>query len=480
MRTLIWAAAAMAGFGLMVGAYDRWLRPDPEAPWAAGVLVIGDDEPAEKSEAGTILATRLRYLPLSPAVEALVKGVAGSVADRGAALRARLRRKLIELPANEMGLLVGWLREGRMPEPGEGEALAGCESALGEDLSVAGRSLKVVGVLKPSVALFADSILVPAGPAAEPIFAGKDPALSRVRIVRLTEREYRDRSLRERLEKAFPPKSFSTLAPLARSDATGYRAYLAGQALFLLGGTGLLVSLYRWLARRVRWPALAGPLAEIAARPRLFWGTHVAYFGLYLLAAIAIHSNPALHTVMMTSVQQAFSGGGPLAVAGAAYLSGNILWAAVVTFAVNFFLGTLLQITLPSLIIPGVGVLVAVVRAGLWGLLLGPADSTLALGMIPHSGTLLLEGEGYILATFFALLIPILLIRPGTPEAKPSLADEWTQDELPEAPAPETETVGRRYRRAASLALKALALVALVLAVAALYEATEVILMAGL
>jgi hypothetical protein len=70
-----------------------------------------------------------------------------------------------------------------------------------------------------------------------------------------------------------------------------------------------------------------------------------------------------------------------------------------------------------------------------------------------HTWTLLLEGEAYVLATFFALLLPIELFRqrPGT-------------------------TPGSRYGRAVLLNLQANLLVLIVLAIAATYEAIEVIL----
>jgi hypothetical protein len=338
--------------------------------------------------------------------------------------------------------------------------------------------LKIVGVLAPSVALFADSALVMADPAMEPLFAGTDASLSEVRIVRLTDQEFRDRKVHAQLAKAFPTKTFALLTPHVGSSATGYYLYLAGQTLLLIGGTGLLIMLYRWMARWITWPVLAEPLGEIVGRPRLFWGTHIAYFGLYVLAATVIHHNPALQAVMMSGVQQAFSSEGPLAVAGAAYQSGNMLRAAAVTFGVNLLLGAILVITLPSLIIPGIGVLVAAFRATLWGLLLGPSDTSLALAMIPHSGTLLLEGEGYIVATFFALLVPIALNSSGRSERKTAAADEWSLAEPLDNS--KHESLGRRFLRALRLNVKGIVLVALILAVAACYEAVEVILMAGL
>jgi hypothetical protein len=143
-----------------------------------------------------------------------------------------------------------------------------------------------------------------------------------------------------------------------------------------------------------------------------------------------------------------------LAAAGKAYASGNIARAAAVTFGVNFFLGTLLVITLPSILVPGSGIVLATLRSFLWGLLLAPTLGGLALTMIPHSGTLLLEGEGYILAAIFGLLIPVQIFQSslgGNPLS--------------------------RFGRAILLNVQGCVWVALVLIAAAIYEAIEVIAM---
>jgi hypothetical protein len=141
-----------------------------------------------------------------------------------------------------------------------------------------------------------------------------------------------------------------------------------------------------------------------------------------------------------------------LELAGNAYLSGNIAWAALVTFAINFLIGSLAVLTLPSCVIPGSGAVLAALRAIVWGFALAPVTSQQALMMLPHSGTLLLEGEGYILATFFGLMLAVSLFRRD--------------------PATATRS---HYTQGILLNLKGSVLVALVLAVAAVYEATEVI-----
>ncbi len=202
-------------------------------------------------------------------------------------------------------------------------------------------------------------------------------------------------------------------------------------------------------------PFLAGPLLEMKARPRLVWGVHIVYFGLVIAGSLLTYKFGDAQVVLLGTVREAL--GTPnnlLGIAGQAYRSGNIPLAAAVTFLINFLLGALAVITLPSIVLPGIGVFVAGLRALFWGLILAPTSQTLAHAMLPHSGTMLLEGEGYILAMLFAALIPIHIVRRrlgGNPFT--------------------------RFARAVSLNIKANFWIALVLAVAAIYEATEVILM---
>ena len=205
--------------------------------------------------------------------------------------------------------------------------------------------------------------------------------------------------------------------------------------------------------RRPSW--WASPLLEMEQRPRLVWAVHLAYFGLVIVGSVLIYELPVVQAVFLTFVREGLSApSGPLSAVAQAYTSGNIPRAAVATFLINFLVGSLVQITLTSMIIPGSGVLLAVLRSFLWGLLLAPTMVILAQTMIPHSGTMLLEGEGYILATIFGLLIPIHIFQSslgGNPLS--------------------------RFGRVLWLNIKANFWVAVVLAIAACYEATEVILM---
>ncbi|MFI5459875.1 MAG: hypothetical protein ACHRXM_31020 [Isosphaerales bacterium] len=208
-------------------------------------------------------------------------------------------------------------------------------------------------------------------------------------------------------------------------------------------------------AGKVALPFFAGPLLEMKARPRLVWGVHLVYFGLVIAGSLLIYELADAQVVLLGKVREALATkNNPLGIAGQAYLSGSIPRAAIVTFLVNFLLGSVAYITLPSILLPGSGVFLAGIRAMAWGLILAPAMQSLAYAMLPHSLTMLLEGEGFILATLFGLLIPIHIV----------------QSSLGGNPL-------TRFGRVLLLNLKANFWIALVLAVAAIYEATEVILM---
>jgi uncharacterized membrane protein SpoIIM required for sporulation len=74
--------------------------------------------------------------------------------------------------------------------------------------------------------------------------------------------------------------------------------------------------------------------------------------------------------------------------------------------------------------------------------------------MVPHSVTLLLEGHAYVIAAFFGLLVPIYLFRKS-----------------------EGPNAGVRYGRALLMNVRGNLLVIIVLVIAAIYEAVEVIMM---
>jgi hypothetical protein len=440
----------------MLLAYLTRPALDPAARWAYGVIVIGTGASAEQPPPAPAIPTRLRLLSGNERTEVLLQSLGQTAAAPASHLEAQLRPKLISLALEAAGIDARMLQSGRLPIAGRDETLAGAHATPSDRISVASRTLEVVGVLKPDVVLFRDCYLVPPSPSTNALFADGDAAVHPATLIRLSQEQIRDREVHQRLEAAYPSARCTRLTSQAGVDRRTFYLSVAGLAGLLLGGGGTWIGLFRWLAGRVRWPLLAAPLEEMRRRPGLVWATHMAYFGLVVLAALLIFELPEVQTVLLSAVGSEFeTSKSPLGIAGKAYASGSIPRAAAVTWLINFLLGSLLFISLPSAIVPGAGTIVAAFRAVLWGLVLAPASVMTAAVMLPHSWTLLLEGEGYVLATLFGLLIPIHLCQP-------SLGG----------------SVWGRFGRVLLLNLKANVLVALVLAVAACYEAIEVTAMA--
>ncbi len=186
---------------------------------------------------------------------------------------------------------------------------------------------------------------------------------------------------------------------------------------------------------------------------------NVTYYGLVILSMLYVaFINPALQEQLLATIEVALTEG-PLETVAGTYLGGNVLAAAVLTFVVNLLMGSLLYITVPSLVIPFVGVLLGFYRAVLWGFLLAPTNTELALVMIPHSLVLFLEGQAYILAMFAAYVHGKSFLRPRTVGSTSYL---------------------RGYVAGLKLSARLYLLIVIVLAAAAIYEALEVILMVRL
>jgi hypothetical protein len=111
------------------------------------------------------------------------------------------------------------------------------------------------------------------------------------------------------------------------------------------------------------------------------------------------------------------------------------------------------------MLVPFSGLLTGLWRAAAWGLLLAPVDPRLRWVMIPHSLTLLLEGQAYVVAMFAAYRLGAGFLRPRSVQ----VATAW-----------------EGYRAGVRNTVFLYSLVVLLLAVAAVYEALEVIFLAPL
>ena len=180
---------------------------------------------------------------------------------------------------------------------------------------------------------------------------------------------------------------------------------------------------------------------------------NVLYYGAVAVAMIVVAGHPEVQQALTGAVLESFTEGG-LSTVFEAYAQGSVLQAMGLTFAVNFFLGSILVLFIPSLLVPFSGVAIGLTRATLWGLILAPTTPELRIAMIPHTVTLLLEGQGYVLAMLASLAMGKGFLSPSSMGVV-----RWR----------DSYVLG--FKDASRIYI----LVAMVLAIAAIYEALEVI-----
>lgn len=180
---------------------------------------------------------------------------------------------------------------------------------------------------------------------------------------------------------------------------------------------------------------------------------NIIYYGLVVIGMIYVAFDQELQKELMNLVGADFMTG-PLFFVGQAYVNAQVLTAILATFFVNLFIGSFGTITLPSLVIPFSGFLIGIYRAVLWGILLSPANPDMRLIMIPHSLTLIIEGQAYILAVLAVYL-----------QGRAFL--------LPQSVGLESRVQG--YLEGLKRTGKIYLLVVLTLAIAAIYEVIEVV-----
>lgn len=131
-------------------------------------------------------------------------------------------------------------------------------------------------------------------------------------------------------------------------------------------------------------------------------------------------------------------------------LLSNVWLFAAMILGVNTITVGLFSIVLPSLVIPFLGVPVFAYRAVVIGVTLAPTDQSTWIVLIPHSLTLVIEFQAYILLVLGAYLL-------GRAWVSPAFVEETSR----------VRAYGKGLRLLGVLALTALAL----LVVGALYEA---------
>jgi hypothetical protein len=90
---------------------------------------------------------------------------------------------------------------------------------------------------------------------------------------------------------------------------------------------------------------------------------------------------------------------------------------ALTIFAVNTITAAAAQIVLPSLIVPFAGLAVFAYRAYVLGLTLAPADRASTIALIPHSLTIVIEFQAYVLLMLGVYLLGRAWLRPRLVDA---------------------------------------------------------------
>lgn len=178
---------------------------------------------------------------------------------------------------------------------------------------------------------------------------------------------------------------------------------------------------------------------------RAFFYLNLFFYGLLLLTVIYAAQNPDMQRSMFYAAQSSVQKGLLAPIYEIYHVERNIPLAAVVTFVVNLVAGSALMLTLPSFVVPFIGLPILMYRFVLWGLIFGP-DRILQFA---SAGTLFLEGQGYIIAALAIYLHGTRFLRP-THHGYHSYAEG--------------------YRAGLKLTARLYVLVTLVLLVAALYE----------
>jgi hypothetical protein len=445
-RGWFYALLTLVGFAGMWMVYAGMVRLPDDTPWRQSIVIVGPGALNDLAGA-TRTEMRMRLLPPSDRAKAFIAASRGMGGTVWPTMRLTLRDRVIEYTGFDKAFTADMLKSGRLPVAGASEVLAGPLTRQSDRVA----RMTVVGRLRDDIALFEGCYIIPPHESNDAFFSDDGDTLIAQLVTLSGDKLTWDE--RMQMERAYPDAvvvrfgGSRTLAPAV------FYCYVAALVVFLIGGSGVFVRLWLTLAARNLPGPLGASLGCIARRPRLFVAIHVVVFGIMILCMAAAQVLPEVHLMLVSSIAQALtSGRGLLGWVYHALLSHSIPLAAFAICTVNFFLGSLAAITLPSIIVPAVGSLVMLLRPALIGMILAPSDMLLARSMLPHSWTCLIEMEAYIVAVFFALL---MLIYPFT--------------------AAEGPTALKRYGRALRLNVQAQLLVLAVLIVAAVYEAIEVI-----
>lgn len=251
-----------------------------------------------------------------------------------------------------------------------------------------------------------------------------------------------------------------------RHDTLTYLGVLIGQLLVMTGGFLLCFHFIVSYGRKEHENAgfikrlIVDTCRLMDGHKRLYALTVLFFMLFWGYGMVNAHLNPAAQEEMVTAYQTIFSGSSwPLGFTSQAYQRGDILTATVMTFVVNFFWGTVVILSLFSVIPVGSAFIINALRGQTIGLALAPAKAFFGLSLVPHLITVVVELQAYLIAGFVSVLLPLALIRPQRFGC---------------------DSVSQAFKKYLLWQFKVLPLIAIILAGAALYEALELIVLGNL
>ncbi|HEY3273326.1 MAG TPA: hypothetical protein VGJ92_06165 [Methanocella sp.] len=204
--------------------------------------------------------------------------------------------------------------------------------------------------------------------------------------------------------------------------------------------------------------SIAGDIAGIFKKDwKLFVASNVFLFGLFVLGTLVGMAFPAVHDQLVQWVDQVTSTG-PIGTVSNTLEGGNIWLGTWQIFSHNYYV-TVVLAAIPSLFFPPWILLLFGIQFLAFGIIYSiPSMINNPLSIIPVLGTLLLEGEGYVIAIFATMRLVEALIWPRRFGEQSAI---------------------RAYFKAVVDNAKLLVVAGVVLAVAALFEAASIVLILG-
>src|SRR5688572_28936452 len=142
---------------------------------------------------------------------------------------------------------------------------------------------------------------------------------------------------------------------------------------------------------------LLSPFRTIRRHLRLYVLANAVLYGVMLCAMALTMFFPAWNRALIAKAQAsaAAESTGPSALLDQAYLDGDVLDAGSATFLFNLVGGSLIA-TVPSLLVPFIGVGLLIYRFVLWGVIFAPVDGDWGTFFV-HGLTVVIEGQAYVL-----------------------------------------------------------------------------------